>query len=34
VFEKGVDEYFPIPEQQIILSTVNGQPTLQQNPGY
>jgi hypothetical protein len=34
VFEKGVDEYFPIPEQQIILSTLNGQPTLQQNPGH
>ncbi|QHT67707.1 RagB/SusD family nutrient uptake outer membrane protein [Rhodocytophaga rosea] len=33
-FTAGVDEYFPIPEQQIVLSTVNGQPTLQQNPGY
>jgi hypothetical protein len=33
-FTKGVDEYFPIPEQQIVLSSVNGQPTLKQNPGY
>jgi starch-binding outer membrane protein, SusD/RagB family len=33
-FTAGVNEYFPIPEQQIVLSTVNGQPTLQQNPGY
>lgn len=33
-FESGVDEYFPIPEQQIILSSIGGQPTLQQNPGY
>lgn len=34
IFEKGVDEYFPIPERQIILSSEDGQPTLQQNPGY
>jgi hypothetical protein len=33
-FTPGVDEYFPIPEQQIVLSTVDGQPTLKQNPGY
>lgn len=33
-FKPGVNEYFPIPEQQIILSTVNGKPTLTQNPGY
>lgn len=28
------DKYFPIPEQQIVLSTLNGEPTLKQNPGY
>lgn len=33
-FTAGVSEYFPIPEQEIILSSINGQPTLQQNPGY
>lgn len=33
-FEAGVNEYFPIPEQQIILSSIDGKPTLQQNPGY
>lgn len=33
-FTPGVSEYFPIPEQQIILSSINGVPTLQQNPGY
>ncbi|MDO1449138.1 RagB/SusD family nutrient uptake outer membrane protein [Rhodocytophaga aerolata] len=33
-FKPGVNEYFPIPEQQIVLSTQGGQPTLQQNPGY
>ena len=33
-FKPGVSEYFPIPEQQIILSSINGVPTLQQNPGY
>lgn len=26
--------YFPIPEQAIVYSTKDGQPTLQQNPGY
>jgi hypothetical protein len=30
-FTKGQDEYFPIPEQQITLSQVNGQPVLQPN---
>jgi hypothetical protein len=33
-FEQGVNEYFPIPEQQIILSSTDGQPSLSQNPGY
>ena len=33
-FKPGVSEYFPIPEQQIILSSIDGVPTLQQNPGY
>jgi hypothetical protein len=33
-FTAGVNEYYPIPEQQIILSSINGVPTLQQNPGY
>lgn len=33
-FKPGVSEYFPIPEQQIILSSINGVPTLKQNPGY
>ncbi len=33
-FKPGVSEYFPIPEQQIILSSIGGVPTLQQNPGY
>lgn len=28
------DKYFPIPEQQITLSMMDGQPTLVQNPGY
>jgi hypothetical protein len=26
--------YYPIPEQAIVYSNKNGQPTLQQNPGY
>lgn len=30
----GKNEYFPIPQRQIDLSTVDGQPTLKQNPGY
>ena len=33
-FKAGVNEYFPIPEQQIILSSINGVPTLKQNPGF
>lgn len=33
-FEEGVNEYFPIPEQQVILSSSDGQPSLTQNPGY
>ena len=33
-FTPGVSEYFPIPEQQIILSSISGVPTLKQNPGY
>ncbi|HEU4554893.1 MAG TPA: RagB/SusD family nutrient uptake outer membrane protein [Chitinophaga sp.] len=33
-FTKGVDEYYPIPQTEIQNSYVNGQPTLQQNPGY
>ncbi|HET9487579.1 MAG TPA: RagB/SusD family nutrient uptake outer membrane protein [Chryseosolibacter sp.] len=33
-FTPGVDEYFPVPEQQVILSSISGVPTLKQNPGY
>lgn len=33
-FEEGINEYFPIPEQQIILSSTDGQPSLIQNQGY
>lgn len=33
-FVKGKNEYYPIPQQEIINSAVNGQPTLKQNPGY
>jgi hypothetical protein len=33
-FTPGVNEYFPIPERQVILSTIDGKPTLQQNPGF
>jgi hypothetical protein len=33
-FIKGRDEYKPIPFDEIVNSAVNGQPTLQQNPGY
>lgn len=33
-FKAGVSEYYPIPEQQVILSSIDGVPTLQQNPGY
>ena len=34
VFKKGLNEYFPIPEAEIINSTVGGANTLTQNPGY
>lgn len=33
-FTAGKSEYFPIPQQEIVASTVNGQATLKQNPGY
>jgi len=33
-FTSGTDEYYPIPQRQIDLSMVNGEPTLTQNPGY
>ncbi|QOR76513.1 MAG: RagB/SusD family nutrient uptake outer membrane protein [Thermoflavifilum sp.] len=33
-FTKGKNEYFPIPQQEIDRSTVNGQSVLKQNPGY
>ncbi|MCE6988549.1 RagB/SusD family nutrient uptake outer membrane protein [Dyadobacter sp. CY323] len=33
-FLKGTNEYFPIPQRQIDLSTRNGVSTLKQNPGY
>lgn len=33
-FVPGKHEYFPIPIQEILNSQLNGQPTLQQNPGY
>jgi len=33
-FTRGKNEYFPIPENQIILSSKQGKPTLTQNPGY
>jgi starch-binding outer membrane protein, SusD/RagB family len=33
-FKKGKNEYQPIPYAEIINSSINGQPTLQQNPGY
>lgn len=33
-FVKNKNEYFPIPQRQIDLTTVNGKPTLNQNPGY
>jgi starch-binding outer membrane protein, SusD/RagB family len=34
VFVAGKHEYFPIPQQEILNSQVNGQFTLTQNPGY
>jgi hypothetical protein len=33
-FTTGKNEYFPIPQQEIDLSNVNGTPLLKQNPGY
>lgn len=33
-FVEGKNEYFPIPQRQIDLTTVNGKPTLIQNPKY
>lgn len=33
-FQSDKNEYFPIPQRQIDLSTIDGVPQLQQNPGY
>lgn len=33
-FTEGKDEYLPIPEMEIINSSIDGVPTLVQNPGY
>ena len=33
-FVKGKNEYMPIPQQEIVNSSVGGQPTLKQNNGY
>jgi starch-binding outer membrane protein, SusD/RagB family len=33
-FKKGKNEYFPIPNQEILNSQKDGKPTLVQNPGY
>ncbi len=33
-FQSNKNEYFPIPQRQIDLSTIDGVPQLQQNPGY
>ncbi len=33
-FTAGKEEYFPIPEQEIVNSTKDGVPVLRQNPGY
>ena len=33
-FVKGKNEYFPIPQAQIDLQTINGASTLEQNPGF
>lgn len=33
-FKTNKNEYFPIPQRQIDLTTVGGKPTLTQNPGY
>lgn len=34
VFRTDINKYMPIPWSEIVLSTVDGQPRLQQNPGY
>lgn len=33
-FQKGKNDYYPIPQRQIDLSTKNGESSLKQNPGY
>lgn len=33
-FQKGKAEYFALPQSEIDVSTINGKPTLTQNPGY
>ncbi|SMO54976.1 RagB/SusD family nutrient uptake outer membrane protein [Fodinibius sediminis] len=33
-FTEGKNEYYPIPQTQIDITSVNGEPTLEQNPGY
>jgi hypothetical protein len=33
-FTKGKNEYMPLPQQEIVNSSIGGQPTLKQNPGY
>jgi hypothetical protein len=33
-FKKGTHEYYPIPQQEIVNTTVGGKATLVQNPGY
>ncbi|MEP7258504.1 MAG: RagB/SusD family nutrient uptake outer membrane protein, partial [Flavitalea sp.] len=33
-FTAGKNEYFPLPQIEIDLSNVDGQPLLKQNPGY
>ena len=33
-FTAGKNEYFPIPNNQIVASTVDGNKTLTQNPGH
>jgi hypothetical protein len=34
VFQKGKHEFYPIPEREINVTTISGEPTLVQNPGY
>ncbi len=33
-FKKGTSEFRPIPTKAIVTSSIDGQPTLKQNPGY